>query len=133
MKKFDEYVAELDIKPVPIVTVRYAAYRNGEVKFFDNVKDAKAFSPLYERIQNQEEVDARNQALRHNTQQQAIAEKQFYEDLTKETKLNKVQMQAIVDFANNYDIPINSYDNQAEFIDDVASLIESINFLADKK
>lgn len=133
MKKFDEYVAALDIKPVPTVTSRFAAYKGGEVKFFDSLKDATAFSSMYEQINNQQEIDARHAAIRYNSAQRAKAEKQFYADLEKETNLNKHQMAVIFEFGNEFDIQIDSHDNRADFVAYFATLIQNIKSLADKK
>jgi hypothetical protein len=142
MKKFDDYVAALDIKPVPTLTTRFAAYKGGEVTFFDTLKDAKAFSPMYEKIQDSREILLRAEIVKHNSThlaQMAQANELFWCDLRKETKLNSDQIEAIFEFADNYDITFDtkqtasSNDNQAEFVRDICCLIFEMESLKDKQ
>jgi hypothetical protein len=139
MKKFDQYVAALDIKPVPTLTTRFAAYKGGEVKFFDTLKDAKAFSPMYEKIQDPQESLLRAEIVKHNSAQMAQANELFWRDLRKETKLNNDQMEAIFEFADDYDITFepkqteSSNDNRADFVRDVCCLMFNIECRKDKK
>ena len=125
----ERFQAELDkLGPCPEITTGYFAYKEGEVKKFETLSEAKKFSNITEKVNDQASIDARKNWIAESNRIKKNITDAYQKELAKTYNLSIEEFAMIQSLASQVRATLNvDYDDDYNYEDHLDDIIKIYN------